>query len=238
MRWLVTDFKRGLSEPSFLSALFLGSVSLAIGFVYYLYGQDSYTAEQAFRTSHSFAMPFIAPLLASMAYSNMNMLEKDTGYSNLLILKNKGRTYAFKRWVINNCLSGLALLIPMLLLYGVCRMFSPYTNQDQVIGVMLLGFLFGFVYGSFAYSLTFVNRKRYIPIVTPQVLYLLFIYAFPYLNLEKFYPPLSFSPWLMPIQVEVDFVTLELLIILGVSVVIVVGGVLYRKGEALWLQRK
>lgn len=238
MRWLVTDFKRGLSEPSFLCALLLGSVSLAIGFVYYLYGQDSYTADQAFITSQSFAMPFIAPLLASIVYSNMNMLEKDTGYSNLLILKNKGKTYTFKRWIINNCLSGVALFIPMVLLYGVCRMFSPYTDQGQVIGVMLLGFLFGFVYGSFAYSLTFVNRKRYIPIVTPQVLYLLFIYAFPYLNLEKFYPPLSFSPWLMPMHVEVNFITLQLLIILGISALIVIGSMLYRKGENVWLQRK
>ncbi|MDY3367675.1 hypothetical protein [Zhenhengia yiwuensis] len=238
MRWFITDFKRGLSERSFLGAIALGILSLALGLAYYVYGQDTYTADQAFIVSQSFAMPFIAPLLASMVYSNMNMLEKDSAYRNLLILKHKGKNYTLKRWFVNNILSGIALFIPMLMLYGVCSLFSPYVQQEEIVGVMLLGFLFGFVYGSFAYSLTFVNRKRYIPIVTPQVLYLLFIYAFPYLNLEKFYPPLSFSPWLMRTHVDMQLISLELFIILGVSGVLVLGSMLYRRGETLWLQRK
>lgn len=238
MRWFITDFKRGLSERSFLGAIVLGILSLALGLAYYVYGQDTYTADQAFIVSQSFAMPFIAPLLASMVYSNMNMLEKDSGYRNLLVLKYKGKSYTLKRWLVNNILSGMALLIPMLMLYGVCRLFSPYAQQDEIVGVILLGFLFGFAYGSFAYSLTFVNRKRYIPIVTPQVLYLLFIYAFPYLGLEKFYPPLSFSPWLMKQYVEPELICLELLVILGGSAALLIGSMLYRRGKVLWLQQK
>lgn len=238
MRWFVTDFKRGFTERSFLGAIVLGILSMAAGLAYYFYTKDTYSGTEAFIRSQSFAMPFIAPLLASMVYSNMNMLEADCGYKHLLVLKNGGKTYILKRWLINNCLAGFALVVPMLLFYGICALISPYTHQDQIIGVLILGFLFGFVYGSFAYSLTFVNRKRYIPIAAPQVLYLLFIYAFPYLNLEKFYPPLSFSPWLMPAQVDKQLIALQLLIVFGVSALIIMGGWLYRKGEQVWLQRK
>ena len=133
MRWFITDFKRGLSERSFLGAIALGILSLALGLAYYVYGQDTYTADQAFIVSQSFAMPFIAPLLASMVYSNMNMLEKDSGYRNLLILKHKGKNYTLKRWFVNNILSGIALFIPMLMLYGVCSLFSPYVQQEEIV---------------------------------------------------------------------------------------------------------
>lgn len=238
MRWLITDFKRGLTERSFISAIVLGILSLVLGLGYYVYGQDVYTADEAFRTSHSFAMPFIAPLLACMVYSNMNMLEKDCGYQSLLILKNRGKNYTLKRWLVNNMLSGIALVVPMFILYAVCSFFSPYTQKEEIMGVIVLGFFFGFVYGSLAYSLTFMNRKRYIPLVAPQVLYLLFIYAFPYLNLEKFYPPLSFSPWLMSNHVEVKLISLELVTLLGISCILVLGSMFYRKVERLWLQRK
>ena len=238
MRWLITDFKRGLTEHSFISAIILGILSLALGLGYYVYGQDVYTADEAFRTSHSFAMPFIAPLLACMVYSNMNMLEKECGYQSLLILKNRGKSYTLKRWLVNNILSGMVLVVPMFILYGVCAFFSPYTQTEEILGVIVLGFCFGFVYGSLAYSLTFMNRKRYIPLVAPQVLYLFFIYAFPYLKLEKFYPPLSFSPWLMRNHVEAKLISLELVTLLGISCVLVLGSMLYRKVERLWLQRK
>lgn len=238
MKWLFIDVKRGLTECSFWGAISIGILSLAIGLSYYFYTESTYTGTEAFITSQSLILPFIAPLLASMVYSNMNMLEKDCGYKSLLILKNQGKGYRLGRWFVNNCLSGLALVIPILLFFCICTFISPYTNQEEIIGVLLLDFLFGFVYGSFAYSLTFVNRKRYIPLVTPQVLYLLFIYAFPYLNLEKFYPPLSFSPWLMPVDADYHLIILQLAILFGVSVLIILGGWLFEKGEVIWLQRK
>lgn len=238
MKWWLVDFRRGVTERSFLGAILIGTLGMGIGLAYYFYTQRTYTGTDAFIGSQSLILPFIAPLLASMVYSNMNMLEKDCGYKSLLMLKNHGKDYVLKRWFINNCLSGLALVIPVFLFFVICTFISPYTNQQQIIGVLLLDFLFGFVYGSFAYSLTFVNSKRYIPLVVPEVLYLLFIYAFPYLNLEKFYPPLSFSPWLMPMDAEVYFISLQLVILFGVSILIILGGWLFRKGEVLWLQRK
>lgn len=238
MRWLFIDVKRGLAERSFWGAISIGILSLAVGLSYYFYTESTYTGTEAFITSQSLILPFIAPLLAAMVYSNMNMLEKDCGYKSLLILKNKGKDYRLGRWLVNNCVSGLALVIPILLFFCICIFISPYANLEEIIGVLLLDFLFGFVYGSFAYSLTFVNRKRYIPLVTPQVLYLLFIYAFPYLDLEKFYPPLSFSPWLMPVNADYRLIILQLAILFGVSVLIILGGWLFEKGEVIWLQRK
>lgn len=238
MRWLITDFKRGLTERSLISAVILGILSLAIGLGAYMYGRTIYVADEAFKASHSLVMPFIAPFLACMVYSNMNMLEKESGYETLLILKNQGKTYVLKRWLVNNSLSGIALVLPMFILYITCAIFSPYTQTEEIMQVILLDFCFGFVYGALAYSLTFFNKKCYIPVIAPQVIYLFFIYAFPYLNLEKFYPPLSFSPWLMQQHVEAKLISLELMILLGISGILVGVNRIYRKVERICLQPK
>ncbi|MEF9960367.1 MAG: hypothetical protein RR448_08335 [Niameybacter sp.] len=236
MRWLLTDFKRGLTERSFLGALVLGCLGMLGGFIIYLMTHETYTATEAFEASHSLIIPFIAPLLAALPYSNMTMLEEDCGYKKLLMLRNKSREYTIKRWWVNNVISGITLLVPSLLLMLACRSFSSFESVQVILGVVGLNFVFGVVYGSLAYSLTFVNQKRYIPLITPQVLYLLFIYAFPYLNLEKYFPPLAFSPWILPSLVEVQAILLQLTIVFGASCLVIAGGCFYRKGVAKWLQ--
>ncbi|WP_053985391.1 hypothetical protein [Niameybacter massiliensis] len=236
MRWMLTDFKRGLAERSFLFALVLGCLGMLGSLVVYILQNETYTATEAFKASHSLIVPFIAPLLAALPYSNMTMLEEDCGYKKLLMLRNQGRDYTLKRWWVNNLISGITLLIPSLLLMLACRSFSSYDSYKMIGEVVVLNFVFGVVYGSLAYSLTFVNQKRYIPLITPQVLYLLFIYAFPYLNLEKYFPPLAFSPWIMPSVVEGQLLMMQLGITFAVSCMVILAGSLYRKGVAKWLQ--
>lgn len=236
MRWCLADFKRGLMEHTFLLALGMGCISMGVACILYVMGHQTYTAEEAFKSSHALIVPFIAPLLCALPYANMNMLEADCGYKKLLILRNKGRAYTLKRWWVNALLGGLVLFIPSLLLMGICRSFGGYEESLLIGQVVGLNFFFGAAYSSFAYSLTFFNTKRYIPLLAPQVLYLLFIYAFPYLKLERFFPPLTFSPWIMPQGIDLRLMVVELGIILGLSLILMGWGIGLRKGVDKWLQ--
>lgn len=229
MRWFVTDLKRGLSERTFFASLLIGSMAILASLIYYFLTQESYEATAAFITSQSLILPFIAPILATLPYSNMSMLEKDTGYDRLLLSKNQMKTYRGLRFVVNAIVSGLALSLPLAILALGCGLVSPYQDVSTIIGVIMIDYLFGAAYGSVAYSLTFVNTKRYIPTVAPQVIYLLFIYAFPYLNLEKFYPPLSFSPWLLPTYAELHLILGQLLAMIAASIVLIMGATVYQK---------
>ena len=234
MRWFIVDLKRALTERTFIASVTVGCVVLMMGLVTYLMQEtDIKQAQEAFVASQSLIMPFIAPILAALPYSNMSMLEKDTGYKRLILTKNKMKTYKGSRFIVNAIVGGLAITLPLVVLAGLCGGFSPYSDYEAILRVIGLDFWFGAAYASIAYGLTFVNTKRYIPLVAPQVLYLLFIYAFPYLNLEKFYPPLAFSPWLLPTYAEETLLLLQLgLMILG-SALIVVGAHIYEKLEGL-----
>ena len=77
---------------------------------------------------------------------------------------------------------------------------------------------FGFSYAVISYGLTFVNRHNYVPLVMPQVLYMLCIYAFPIIKLEKFYPPLDLSPTIYGGEITAErFVIPLCLIVLGLA---------------------
>lgn len=233
MRFIITDLKRALTEKSFVGALLIGSISLLIGIVVYGLEKDSYTAGEAFHFSQSFILPFIAPLLVALPYANMSMLEEDSGYKKLLLAKNNMKNYAFERYIVNGIISGLTLLIPLMLLLGVCLSFGRYESVKEILLIIGLDFIFGFSYGSLAYGLTFVNSKRYIPTVAPQVIYMLFIYAFPYLNLEKFYPPLSFAPGLIPSVASIDNALVQLIVLNAIAIVLIVGKLCLEKLMAI-----
>lgn len=236
MRWWLTDLKRGLMERTFILALTIGCIGMLSALAIYIISHETCTATEAFKGSHALIVPFIAPLLCALPYANMNMLEADCGYRKFLILRNKGKDYIVKRWWVNSFLGGITLFIPSALLMLVCRSFGAYEEVKVIFEVVGLNFFFGVAYSSLAYSLTFVNKKRYIPLLAPQILYLLFIYAFPYLKLERFFPPLTFSPWIMPSLMDLGLIVVQLSTILVISVLIIGCGDLFRKGVTKWLQ--
>ncbi|PHV70805.1 hypothetical protein CS063_08535 [Sporanaerobium hydrogeniformans] len=217
MRFLVVDFKRSLQERNFIFSLVLGILLIVVSFSYYFYGHTSYDSWQAFKISQSYLLPFLAPLLASLPYSNMNMLEKDYGYDTFLLNKANTRSYVFRRGLVNAVAGGLVLLLPLLLLGGLCRLLGPYEEKINLVQIFILDFLFGVSFASFAYILTFVNTKRYIPLVAPEVMYLLMTYAFPYLGLETYYPPLCFSPWLLEENVNRIAIKEMISVLVGVA---------------------
>ncbi|MGN0577258.1 MAG: hypothetical protein ACI4J4_01425 [Ruminiclostridium sp.] len=191
MRFIATDLKRIFSEPAFYISLALNFLLLMGGMAFAAANGES---SRLFLCSQSFALPFVAPLLAAMPYSVMIMQEKETRYSTLMSIKSGAAGYEMKRLFTCGISGAAALFLPQLLLYCICIFMGGISDFAYDLKVLLLSLTFGFSYAVISYGLTFVNRHNYVPLVMPQVLYMLCIYAFPILKLEKYYPPLDIAP--------------------------------------------
>lgn len=191
MRFIKTDLKRVFTEPAFYISV---SLSLVLLFGAYAYLLISGETERLYASAQSLALPFVAPVLAALPYSVMIMQEKETRYSALMVIKLRSGGYQLKRLLVCGISGAAALLLPQLLLFSVCAVTGGVEDMKYALTGLVLPVTFGFGYASIAYGLTFVNKQRYIPLVMPQVLYLLCVYAFPHLKLEKYYPPLDISP--------------------------------------------
>lgn len=191
MKFIRTDLKRIFTEPAFFLSVFLGAVLLFGSMAYLLMGENT---DNIFLRSQALALPFAAPLLAAMPYSVMIMRERETLYSTLMTVKLRKTGYCMPRLFTCGIAGAFALFIPHAALFAACILFDGVPSANVCLGGLVLPLTFGFAYAAFSYGLTFVNRQRYVPLVMPQVLYMLCIYAFPYIKLERFYPPLDISP--------------------------------------------
>lgn len=190
MRFILTDLKRIFTEPAFYISVTLGLLLYFGAFAFLLINAGT---DRLYPSAQSMLLPFVAPLLAAMPYSVMIMQEKETRYSSLMKIKLRKRGYQLKRLLTCGISGAAALFIPQLLLFVVCAAMGGVENVSEAL-TLVLPVTFGFGYAAVSYGLTFVNTQRYVPLVMPQVLYLLCIYAFPHLKLEALYPPLDISP--------------------------------------------
>lgn len=191
MRFIVTDLKRIFTEPAFYISVVLDLFLLFGGMLSVMGTCDS---EMLYLSSQSLALPFVAPVLAAMPYAVMIMQEKETRYDTLMKIKLRAGGYELRRMLTCGISGAAALFIPQLILFVVCFFMDGIKEFPYDFSVLMMSLTFGFSYAVISYGLTFVNRQRYVPLVMPQVIYLLCIYAFPLLKLERFYPPLDISP--------------------------------------------
>ena len=192
MNFFRIDLKRALSEPAFFLSLALGMI-LLFGAAAYLWLSGN-SGSGIYISAQSLALPFAAPVLAAMPYSSMIMQENETRYRLLMNIKLRRKGYEFKRLAVCGISGAAVLFIPQFMLFIVCAAAGEISDFQTAAAGLVLPLTFGFGYSVFSYGLTFVNRQRYVPLVMPQVLYLLCVYAFPHIRLERFYPPLDISP--------------------------------------------
>lgn len=192
MKFFKTDIKRVFTELSFWLSVFFGAVLLFGSMAYCLASGD---ASRLYSRAQALALPFAAPLLAAMPYSVMIMTERETKFGALMTVKLSGSRggYRFKRFLTAGLSGAAALAVPHIAMFSVSAALGGLSDAAETVQ-LVLPLTFGFGWAALSYGLTFVNRQRYVPLVMPQVLYLLCIYAFPYLKLERFYPPLDIAP--------------------------------------------
>jgi hypothetical protein len=140
----------------------------------------------------------------------MRILEKDTRFDVLMLVKIRRGGYALPRFFSVGLTGAVTLFLPQTLLFAAALIFGgEVTDAGECLLGISLSLPFGFAYSTLAYALSFYNDKRYIPLLAPQVLYMLCVYAFPILRLTGFYPPLGVSPWIYgePVYSDLLFVT-------------------------------
>ena len=210
MRFFITDLKRAFTEPYFYLSTAITFLLLFIGMIFSFDGGEK---GQLFLYSQAFVLPFAAPLLASMPYSVMLMREKETGYKTLIAVKSGHNGYELRRFFVCGISGAAALFIPQLIFFLICSLVDAAENTGENLLTILLSFPFGFSYSVFSYSLTFMNKKKYVPLVMPEVIYLLFTYAFPYMGLSEYYPPLDISPSIYGGEISVDRLIIPVILI-------------------------
>ena len=230
MRFLKTDLKRIFTEPAFFLSLLLGSLLLfgAMGYLI-LSGQESQESG-LYARSQALALPFAAPLLAAMPYSVMIMRENETRYRILMTVKMRKSGYKLPRLLTCGISGAAVLFIPHLVLFIVCDAMEGTPDFKSMLD-LVLPLTFGFGYGAFSYGLTFANRQRYVPLVMPQVLYMLCIYAFPHLHLERFYPPLDISPSIFGGEITWERFVIPAALTAAALVLTIAGAVKAKVGE-------
>ncbi|MDR0986842.1 MAG: hypothetical protein LBL98_04000 [Ruminococcus sp.] len=198
-RFFSTDLRRIFTERTFLTSVFLGSLTLIIPLVLLLSNSETDSLSGGYVTAQSTVFPFIAPFLAALPFAGMYKNEIQTKYSELLKLRRGGRDYGFTRFITVGISGGLALLLPELILL-IFSLISIYTDCiddfKRIVAVIVLAFPFGFAFAVTAQAVTAFTRSKTIALITPEVLYLLFTYSFPYLELDEYYPPLAISPFI------------------------------------------
>ncbi|WP_409969528.1 hypothetical protein RFF05_06350 [Bengtsoniella intestinalis] len=210
MRFLLTDWKRGFTEPRFFlaMAISLGCVGISLCVTLQSGITDGYGL---FTQSHSLILPFCAPLLCALPYSNMQMREADTGFDRLMALRCKHKSWLFRRFITNGFISGVTGVMGGATLLAVSLLWDTTACTTEIYQVLGLNFIFGVAFGSLSYGLCFVNTQRYIPLIAPQVGYLFAMYACPTLRLNQYFPPLAFAPWILPSMFDLtNMVTLLL----------------------------
>ncbi len=201
MNFIKTDMKRIFTEPTFLLSIFLGLLLYFGAFAYLL---PTAAREELYTRSQALIFPFAAPILAAMPYSVMIMRERETRFAAMITVKLRRSGYRFKRFLTCGISGAAALLIPQLALFAVCAAMGGISDFASAAAGLVLPITFGFGWTAAAYGLTFANRQSYVPLVMPQTLYLLCVYAFPHLRLERFYPPLDISPAIYDGSVSAD----------------------------------
>lgn len=223
MRFLLADQKRALCEPSFFMATLTGSLLMIASALYIIYvGYENPLS--LFQQSHSLFLPFVAPLLAAIPYSTMNMTEQSSGYATFMSLRQGNKTWQLRRFWVNGITGGITLLVPTLVLLAIsilCGLGGEFVVLYQLLG---LNFYFGFSFASLSYGLTFLNIHTYLPHVAPQVLYFFAIYTFPILGLSAYYPPLAFSPYIFPSLASMSYAITFLTVVTGVGLLLTLLG--------------
>ncbi|MDR0975164.1 MAG: hypothetical protein LBL80_05680 [Ruminococcus sp.] len=225
VRFIATDIKRIFTETTFLTSLVIGSLTLIIPFVLFFSNGSTDSFSGGFVTAQSAVFPFVAPFLAALPFAGMYKYESETKYEDLLKLRRGGRDYGINRFITVGMSGGLALLLPEIILLKI-SFITIYTDSIEdyrrIVTVLLLAFPFGFTYAVLAQAVTYFTRSRALAIVTPEVLYMLFTYSFPYLNLEEYYPPLAISPFIYSSPNFADvFVFFAIIILLSLAVTVI-----------------
>ncbi|MBI4760795.1 MAG: hypothetical protein ACOYYF_14505 [Chloroflexota bacterium] len=252
------EMLRAIRNKSFLLSIALALFSLTHGFADYigpaplrapdyirLLPPFYYNAYDAVIWAEWFSLfGFIAPLIAVLPFSDSLGQDRTSGFLRFILSRSSYRLYFVSKSVAAALAGGLAVSLPILLLFALSNVvFKRGINLDvyesklttspdalgpfgalyhsapdlYILSLAALGFVFGAVYALLGLSISAISDNRYISLATPFLAYMLVNFAMEILGgLSKWIPLSALLPfWYRGIQWK--HIGLSLGIALGVS---------------------
>jgi hypothetical protein len=257
-KMLREEMLRAIRNKSFLLSIVLAFFSLAHGFADYmgpthlrtpdyirLLPPFYYNAYDAVIWAEWFSLfGFIAPLIAVLPFSDSLGQDRTSGFLRFILSRSSHRLYFVSKSIAAVFAGGLAVSVPVLLLFVLSNVvFERGINLDvyetklitspdalgpfgalyqsapdlYILSLAALGFVFGAVYALLGLSVSAISDNRYITLATPFLAYTLVNFGMEILGgLSKWIPMSALLPfWYRGIQWI--HIGLSLGIALGVS---------------------
>lgn len=161
----------------------------------------------------------LAPLVVVLPFADSYVLDKDSGYLTFILIRTGDtRHYYRAKFVANSIAGGMALLIPLFVVFGYLWYKFPHGLSQAaksaplsgplggvfstapalyVFFLICLSFIFGVVYAGLGLALSSSINNRYIVLATPFLLYNVGNLVLAILGLSSWTPPTSLVPYLV-----------------------------------------
>ncbi len=215
---------------SFMLALALGTLSSGYGLSEYCFPKNipgthpfncnAYDAVIFAQKGPNGVIALLVPLLAVLPFADSYALDRTQGYLRHVLVRSSYRRYFFAKFVANLLAGGLAVALPLLLLFGYTNLVYPRgllpIEESRVtiggypygpLGSLYriapdlyilfrvgVGFIFGATYATLGLDISSFVNNRYIVLATPFLLYHVANFVLAVLGLERWSPPATFIP--------------------------------------------
>lgn len=252
------EILRALKNKSFLLSMILALFSLVEGFANYMgpahlrepsyvsrlppFYYNAYDAVIWARWFSIFGL--VAPLIAVLPFSDSLGQDRASGFLRFILSRSSYRLYFVSKFIATAIAGGLAVSLPVLLLFGLANVVlerginldkyaSKLTTAPEMLGpfgtlyhfapdlyilsLVALGFVFGAVYALFGLSISAISNNRYIALATPFLAYMLVNFGMEIFGgLSEWIPMSAVIPyWYGGIQWK--HIRLSLEVVLGIS---------------------
>lgn len=223
---LRVELRRAVLNRAFLLAILLGVAALGYRLTDYCFAPLAMTppfscnAYDAVIWSESGPVALIVPLLAVLPFADSYALDRGLGYVRHVLVRSAYRSYLLAKLTANALTGGLAVAVPILVLFGYANLayprglmapdasrivvggypFGPFgalyrsAPDLYVLFLVCLGFLVGVVYATLGLAISCCVENRYVVLATPFLLYNLANFVFAVLGLANLTPPATFVP--------------------------------------------
>lgn len=160
--------------------------------------------------SYTFFMIF--PLLAVITQGDSLVSDKSVGYSKHMFIRGKKSDYYGARFISSFFSGGIVIIIPLILNILLCAATAPSVLSQAATGTasifptsmwstlyythplvytflyLIIDFVFGGLFASFATSLGVATRNRFLPLIFPFILYLFSYTVFSSMGIWEYAP--------------------------------------------------
>lgn len=169
---------------------------------------------------HSGFFGLLAPLIATLPFGDSMVLDRAQGYLRNILLRTTFRRYFAAKFFVNLLAGGLAVAIPVLLVFIYANLIYPrgilpidqarmtpggypngpfkelYRSAPDLYALFRIGlaFLFGAIYANVGLLISLLVNNRYVVLATPFLLAMVGNFVLANLDLARWTPPTTLNP--------------------------------------------